>query len=92
MVRDNPERNRFELDVGGHTAFSEYKRSASSPGIVTFTHTEVPDALSGKGVGSALAKGALELVRARGEKIVVKCPFIKSYMEKHPEFNDLLAS
>ncbi len=88
MVRDNPALSRFEMDVDGATAFATYRRS---PGVVTFVHAEVPEALSGKGVGSALAKGALELVRARGEKVVAKCPFIASYIRKHPEVQDLLA-
>ena len=87
-VRDNKERHRFELDVGGITAFSEY---AHKPGIVTFIHTEVPEALSGKGVGSQLARGALDLVRSRGEKVIAHCPFIAAFIKKHAEYQDLLA-
>ena len=88
-VRDNPSRHRFELEVDGVTAFSVYRHT---PGVVTFVHTEVPDALAGRGVGSKLAQGALELVRARGEKVIAECPFIASYIKKHPEFQDLLAA
>ncbi len=87
-VHDNPGLGRFELTVDGHTAISAYRHT---PGTVTFTHTEVPDALSGRGVGSALAKGALDAVRMRGEKIVPLCPFIAAYIRKHPEYRDLLA-
>jgi predicted GNAT family acetyltransferase len=87
-VRDNEALHRFELEVDGVTAFSQYRRS---PGITTFIHTEVPEALSGKGVGSKLAKGALELARARGDKVVSRCPFISAFLEKHPEYQDLLA-
>ena len=86
-VRDNRSRHRFELDVDGVIAFSVYRHK---PGVVTFVHTEVPDALSGRGVGSQLAQGALEIVRARGEKVIAECPFIASYIKKHPEFQDLL--
>jgi len=86
-VRNNTALNRFELDAEGHTAVAYYH---PSPGVITFTHTEVPKELSGRGIGSALAHGALELARAQGLKIVVKCPFIAAYMAKHPEFNDLL--
>jgi len=86
-VRDNPEKNRFELTVGGVTAFSEYGRR---DGVVVFVHTEVPEALAGKGVGSALARGALDMVRARGERIVVRCPFIAAFIEKHPAYRDLV--
>ena len=89
QVRDDEARHRFELDVDGVTAYSVYKRE---PGIITFIHTVVPDALGGRGVGSALAKGALALVRARGEKVIPQCPFIHAYMKKHPETQDLLAN
>jgi predicted GNAT family acetyltransferase len=87
-VRDNTTRHRFELDVGGITAFIDYRRQGD---IVTFVHTEVPDALSGKGVGSQLVRGALDLVRSRGEKLVAECPFTAAYIKKHPEYQDLLA-
>jgi predicted GNAT family acetyltransferase len=46
--------------------------------------------LNGRGIGSALVRGALEQVRARGLKVVAKCPFVSAYMSKHPEFSDLL--
>jgi len=86
-VRNNPALNRFELDVDGHTAVSYYRLS---PGVITFTHTEVPPELEGHGVGSRLVRGALESARAQGLKVVAKCPFVSAYMGKHPEFNDLL--
>ena len=62
-VRDNPDRHRYELEVDGHVAFAEYGLTA---GVITFIHTEVPKELGGKGVGSTLARGALEDVRRRG--------------------------
>lgn len=86
-VRDNAVRHRFELEVDGVIAFSEYKRK---PGVVDFIHTEVPEALGGKGVGSRLAKGALDLVRARGERVAAHCPFIAAFIRKHAEYLDLL--
>jgi predicted GNAT family acetyltransferase len=86
-VRDNPSLHRFELDADGHTAVTYYKLS---PGLITFTHTEVPSELGGRGVGSALVRGALEQVRARGLKVEPKCPFVAGYIGKHPEFSDLL--
>ncbi len=87
-VRDNPEKHRFELVVDGYTALAEYRLS---PGVVTFTHTEVPKELGGRGIGSKLAKGALDQARVRGLKVVPLCPFIKAWIEKHPEYRDLLA-
>lgn len=87
-VRDNTARQRFELDAEGHVAFSEYKRS---DGVVTIMHTEVPPALNGKGIGSALVRGLLDLARAEGAKIRPLCPFVRSYIQNHPEYADLLA-
>lgn len=89
MVKDNPARNRFELEHDGLVAFSAYRRE---PGRITITHTEVPDAFRGRGIGSELARGALELVRASGDTLVARCPFIAGYIEKHPEYQDLLAA
>ena len=87
-VRDNLARHRYELEVEGHVAFAEYGLAA---GVITFIHTVVPKELGGRGVGSTLARGALEDVRRRGLKVVAQCPFIKAFMDKHAEFNDLLA-
>ena len=86
-VRDNPALHRFELEADGHTAVAYYQRT---PGVITFTHTEVPPALSGRGIGSTLARGALASARAQGLKVVAKCEFIGGYIAKHPEFGDLL--
>jgi predicted GNAT family acetyltransferase len=87
-VRNNPARTRYELDVDGHLAVAVY---TLAPGVITFVHTEVPKELGGRGVGTTLARGALEDVRRQGLKVVVRCSFIKAFMAKHPEFNDLLA-
>jgi predicted GNAT family acetyltransferase len=86
-VRNNPALNRFELDADGHVAVAYYRLS---PGVITFTHTEVPAELSGRGIGSSLARGALDQVRAPGLKVVAQCPFIGAFISKHPEYGDLL--
>jgi uncharacterized protein len=86
-VRNNPALNRFELDVDGQTAVAYYRLA---PGVITFTHTEVPPALEGHGIASKLIRGALESARAQGLKVVARCPFVGAFMGKHPEFNDLL--
>lgn len=86
-VQDNPALRRFELAAEGGTAAAYYQLS---PGVITFTHTEVPPALSGRGIGSQLARGALEQVRGRDLQVVAECPFIHAYIDKHPEFQDLL--
>ena len=85
-VRDNTERHRFELDADGHIAFSEYKRAG---GLLTIMHTEVPKEFGGKGIGSALVRGLLDIARAQGLKVKPVCPFVKAYMDKHPEYADL---
>jgi uncharacterized protein len=87
-VRDNTERNRFELDADGHIAFSNYKRAG---GVLTILHTEVPKALEGHGVGSELIRGVLDTARSQGLKVIAVCPFAKGYIERHPEYADLLA-
>jgi predicted GNAT family acetyltransferase len=87
-VRDNPALSRFELDANGVTAVSYYTLAGV---VMTFTHTEVPPQARGGGIASRLIAGALEAARARGLKIVVRCPFVGAYLGKHPEFNDLLA-
>ncbi|MBI2717006.1 MAG: N-acetyltransferase [Rhizobiales bacterium] len=85
-VRDNTERRRFELATDGHIAFSEYRRDG---GVLTVMHTEVPPALNGKGIGSALVRGLLDIARTQGLKVVPKCPFVAGYIDKHPEYADL---
>ena len=60
-VRDNPERNRFELDVEGQVAFANYSQDG---GVLNIVHTEVPRELNGKGYGSDLVRGTLDLIRS----------------------------
>ncbi len=88
-MRDNPAESRFEAYVDGELAgFSAY---ALSDGVITFTHTEVDDAFEGHGVGSALARGALEAVRADGGlRVRPLCPFIRAWLDRHPDYHDLL--
>ena len=85
-VRDNTQRHRFELNADGHVAFSRYRREG---GTLTIMHTEVPKELNGKGIGSALVRGLLDIARAQGLKVVPLCPFVAGYIDKHPEYADL---
>jgi predicted GNAT family acetyltransferase len=88
IVRDNPERHRFEADLGdGSFAIADY---VLRPGKILFTHTEVPPEHEGKGIGSALIRSALDAARERGLQVVPICPFFAAYMQKHAEMQDLL--
>lgn len=87
-VRDAPDRERYEAMVDGTLAgFAEYR---DYRGTRVFTHTEVFPAFEGRGVGRALARGALDDVRASGGSLVAQCPFIRSYIEQQPEYADLV--
>jgi predicted GNAT family acetyltransferase len=85
---DNVARHRFEISVDGHAAFILYR---PFPGGLILVHTEVPKALEGRGIGGRLVKATLLTLRGRGVKIRPDCPFVRSYIERHPEFADLVA-
>lgn len=88
QVRDNTEGRRFEIDLGGGTfAFADYNLLT---GKIMFTHTEVPGAHEGKGIGTALIRAGLAAARDRGLKIIPICPFFAAYMQKHADVHDLL--
>lgn len=87
-VRDNPAEGRFEAVVDGQLAVATYDIEGDR---ITFTHTIVPEALEGRGVGSALVKTALASARERGLKVVPLCSFVAAYIKRHPELKDLLA-
>lgn len=87
-IRDNSDRHRFEIDLGDGTfAIAEYTLPA---GKIMFTHTEVPPAHEGRGIGRALIEHGLASARERGLKVIPICPFFAAYMKKHPEVQDLL--
>ena len=87
-IIDNKADHRFELEVEGHLATEHYKRDGN---VITFEHTDVPKELGGKGVGSKLVQGALDQVRTAGLKVIPQCPFVKAWIEKHADYQDLLA-
>ena len=89
-----PDRSRFEAHLEGELAgVVEYELHE---GTIELTHTRVEDRFEGKGVGSALARGALDRIRAGEEplgqrQVVATCTFISGWIDKHPEYADLLA-
>lgn len=89
-VRHDVDRRRYECWIDGQLAgFSAYRLTDES---VVFTHTEVFPEFEGRGVGSVIAAAALDDVRATGGRSVVpRCPFIRSWIERHPGYADLVA-
>lgn len=88
VVVDDREAGRFEVLVDGQVAgYAEYRRRGPS---VAFTHTVVEPGFEGRGVGSALARGALDAVRAEGASVLPFCPFIRRWIERHPGYVDLV--
>jgi predicted GNAT family acetyltransferase len=84
----NPTLSRFEWEIDSYTALAEFRLEQD---MITFTHTEVPAELGGRGIGSRLVEFALNYARSQGWKVVPLCPFFKSYIAKHPNYSDLLA-
>ena len=78
---------RFELEQDGHVAYLEYNLAGK---VLQLIHTEVPEALRGKGIASELAHSALEWAREHQVKVDVICPSVAGYLEKHPEYLDLV--
>jgi predicted GNAT family acetyltransferase len=85
----NEDEQRYEAYIDGElVGFAAYQLT---PQLVVFTHTEVEDKCEGLGVGSALARDALDDVRAQGDrKVLALCPFIKGWIEHHPDYQDLV--
>ena len=88
-VRNNEAASRYEADIEGQKAFAVYQKDGDE---ITFTHTEVPSALEGQGVGSRLAQVALDDAKEQGLSVVPACPFIAAYIEEHPEYQELVSS
>jgi predicted GNAT family acetyltransferase len=86
-VIHNREASQFEVHLNGKLAKSEYMDRGK---LIVLTHTEVPQGMEGQGVGSALAKTALDYARAEGKEVMPLCPFIAGYIRRHREYADLV--
>ena len=84
---DRPESKRYEFHVENHIAFIEYIKAQDK---IYLTHTEVPTALEGKGVGSELVRQVLEDIKQKDLTLVPLCPFVAGYIKKHPEWRELV--
>ena len=88
-IADNPQQNRYEVHLDGELAAqAQYQLKGDT---IVFTHTEVDPRYEGKGLGSKLAQFALKDVQGRKLKVVAQCKFIAAYIERHPEYQALLA-
>jgi predicted GNAT family acetyltransferase len=90
VVSDNPTASRYELHLDG--ALVGEIRYRRQKGSVVLVHTEVEPALEGQGLAAELVRGALDDIRARGERVVPYCPFVGAYIRRHPEYEDLLTA
>jgi predicted GNAT family acetyltransferase len=86
-VSNNERDQRYELVVDGRPAFSEYRRDGDA---IVFLHTEVPEELEGRGIGSQLVRAALDDVRAKGLRVIPLCPFVRAYIARHPEYLEIV--
>jgi len=87
-VTDSPEDSRYEIRDGDQLlGLAAYQRRGDQ---VVFTHTEVDSDSEHSGLGSTLVRAALDDVRAKGEKVIPQCPFVKGWIERHPDYADLV--
>lgn len=91
IISDNPGQSRFEAAVEGELAgFVDYTLSDKT---IDFTHTEILPAYEGKGIGGTLIRHSLDEIRGRGDlSVVATCPFVAAWIERHPDYQDLLAT
>ena len=90
LVEDNQQERRYEARLGSEVAgFIAYRLEA---GRITLIHTEVYPEFEGRGIASRLAAGALDDIRRRGLAVVPVCNFVRGYLERHPEYADLVTT
>lgn len=89
-VTQNAERQRYEAHLEGKLAgVATYQLDDD---VIVFTHTEVEPAYEGRGVAGTLVRGALDDVRSQGgHKVLARCPFVASWIDRHDDYADLLA-
>jgi predicted GNAT family acetyltransferase len=87
-VSDNPALHRYEITADGEVAgFTVYEMR---PGVIAFMHTEIRDEYGGHGLGSILVRCTLDDVRTRGLAVLPYCPFVRSWLERHDDYVDLV--
>jgi predicted GNAT family acetyltransferase len=89
VIEDNPDLSRFELRVDGElVGWAEYRPAGDS---VIVAHSEIDERRKGEGLGSALVRGTLDRIRASGKTVIPTCTFTAAYIQRHPEYIDLVA-
>ena len=88
VIENDRAAHRFEARGTDSVAVLTYHQRKN--GTLVLLHTRVPTGLEGRGVAGRLAKTALDFARANGAKVVVRCPFVAAYVQRHPEFKDLV--
>jgi uncharacterized protein len=88
-IQHDPGRHRFFVEVSGGTAELRYRPIDER--TVVLVHTEVPEAAGGHGIGGNLASAAFVWARQNGVKVVITCPFVRKWLERHPDEQDLLS-
>ena len=83
-VVDNPEELRYELRLDDRLA-GQIRYTIREDGSVVLVHTEIDPSLEGRGLGNALVQGALDDLRERGIEYVPLCPFVRAYLQRHPQ-------
>ncbi len=88
VIAHDETHNRFETVVDGHTAVLEYRRDGA---VVDIAHVLVPTPVEGRGIASSLSKAALDWSRTAGLVVVPSCPYVRDWMQRHPDYLDLLS-
>lgn len=89
VIDDNPAENRYEARIGDQVAELTYFKRGTE---IVLVHTGVPRELEGRGIAGRLARFALEDARAKGLRVLPRCPYVVSYLERHPEYLDIVDS
>jgi predicted GNAT family acetyltransferase len=88
QVIHNEAERRFEVHLDGKIAHADYLKGSGGSTLI-FTHTEVPEEFEGQGIGSQLARSALNYAQENDLRVQPLCPFIRAYIERHPEYKSL---
>lgn len=86
-ITNNTLKHRFETEISSKTAFLNYREEG---GWITFTHTEVPESLNGRGIGTSLVKAGLDYAAEKKLSVVPQCPFVADFIQSHPQYQPLV--